>query len=245
MTEDEFRKTAEILQGKTQYLYYHVMGEPLTHPLLCDFIGIANEMGYKSCITTNGSLLEKKGDELIASGVYKVNISVHSFEDGNKEEHIKYIDSCIRFADKASKNGVLTVFRLWNNGHDGGLNDDTLSLMQEKLKGEWKKGTRGYRIRHKLHLEYGERFDWPDMGAENGGKNVFCYGLKDHFGILCDGTVIPCCLDHEGDIDLGNIFEMPLDEILSGNRAVSIKEGFQNRCAVEELCQKCGYARRF
>ena len=245
MTEEEFRHIAGALQGKTGHLYYHLMGEPMTHPLLCRFIGIASELGFKSCVTTNGSLLAARGDELIASGVYKVNISVHSFEDGSKEDYLRYIDSCITFADKASKAGVLTVFRLWNSGHDGGLNAETIALMQRRLEGEWKLGTRGYRIRHKLHLEFGERFDWPDMEAGDFGEDVFCYALKDHFGILCDGTVVPCCLDHEGNIALGNIFDSDPDSILSGERAVRMREGFMSRCASEALCRRCGYARRF
>jgi len=245
MTEDEFKTVAEKLRPFTDYLYYHVMGEPLTHPQLCSFIKTANEMGYRSAVTTNGSLLAEKGDELIGSGVYKVNISVHSFEDGEKEDYIKYIGDCMDFADKASRSGVLTVLRLWNNGHDGGLNDETLSLMKARLEGEWKEGARGYRIRHKLHLEYGERFDWPDMAAENYGNDVFCYGLRDHFGVLCDGTVIPCCLDHEGDIPLGNIFRENIEDILSSERAANMAEGFSKRCATEELCKRCGYARRF
>ena len=245
MTEDEFKIVAKKIRPITDYIYYHVMGEPLTHPKLCDFISIANEMGFKSAVTTNGSLLEKRGDELIKSGVYKVNVSVHSFEDGDKEDYLRYINSCIEFADKASKNGVLTVLRLWNNGCDGGLNDETLSLMKEKLEGEWKEGARGYRIRHKLHLEYGERFEWPDMEADNFGNEVFCYGLRDHFGILSNGMVIPCCLDHEGDIPLGNIFEEDIEDILNSERAKAMLEGFSCRNATEELCQKCGYARRF
>jgi len=94
-------------------------------------------------------------------------------------------------------------------------------------------------------LEYGERFAWPDLDAEDGGNQVFCYGLKDHFGILCDGTVIPCCLDHEGDLALGNIFTQPIQEILQSDRANAMRQGFRNRKASEELCRKCGYARRF
>ena len=93
--------------------------------------------------------------------------------------------------------------------------------------------------------EYGERFDWPDMNATCYGDSVFCYGLGDHFGILSDGSVIPCCLDSEGDITLGNIFEKPVNDILATERAVSIREGFKNRKATEELCKRCGYARRF
>ncbi len=245
MTFEEFRHIASSLRPLTDYLYFHVMGEPLTHTELCDFIKYAAEMGFKCAVTTNGTLIEGRGDELISSGVYKVNLSVHSFEGESGELYEKYINSLCDFADKASNGGVLTVLRLWNKGCDGGLNDRTLEILKERLVGEWKWGSRGARIRHKLHLEYGDRFDWPDMQADRVGDSVFCYGLRDHFGILCDGSVIPCCLDHEGDITLGNIFQTPICNILSSERAEKILHGFDTRCATEELCKRCGYATRF
>ncbi len=245
MTVEEFKIIADSLVGITDYLYFHVMGEPLTHPDLPVMIAYATSRGFKCAITTNGTLLDKRADELLSSGVYKVNLSVHSFEDGDDASHAGYIDSLCRFADKASGAGVLTVLRLWNKGHDGGMNDKTLDLIKSRLDGEWKWGSRGARIRHKLHLEYGDRFDWPDMSADYIGDEVFCYGLRDHFGILCDGRVIPCCLDREGVITLGNAFETPISDILSSDRAVAILRGFDRRCAVEELCKRCGYATRF
>ena len=245
MSLEEFSLIANKLIGVTDYIYFHVMGEPLTHPELPRFIEYATSLGFKCAVTTNGTLVTKRADELISSGVYKVNLSVHSFEEGEEEQYLSYIESLADFADKASNAGVLTVLRLWNKGYDGGLNDRTLEILKEKLLGEWKWGSRGARIRHKLHLEYGDRFDWPDMEAENMGSCLFCYGLRDHFGILCDGRVIPCCLDREGEITLGNVYETPIREILSSERAMAILHGFDNRVAVEELCQKCGYARRF
>ncbi|MBR4944951.1 MAG: SPASM domain-containing protein, partial [Peptococcaceae bacterium] len=78
-----------------------------------------------------------------------------------------------------------------------------------------------------------------------GSSNVFCYGLRDQLGVLCDGTVVPCCLDHDGDLALGNLFQQTLDEILQSPRAQAIYQGFSNRQAVEPLCRRCGYARRF
>ena len=89
------------------------------------------------------------------------------------------------------------------------------------------------------------RFSWPDMQADDGGNSVFCYGLKDHFAILCDGRVVPCCLDREGAITLGNVLEAPIDEILTSPRATAMRQGFCERRAAEELCRRCGYARRF
>lgn len=250
MTYEEFDKLTNDLVGVTQYIYYHLMGEPLTHPQLCDFIRLANSKGFKSAVTTNGTLLDKVGADLIAAGVYKVNISVHSFEENldenSKEKYQNYIEKCLKFADEASKAGVLTVLRLWNNGCDEGRNADILCRLKDKFPdGEWKFSANGARIRHRLHLEYGERFEWPDSEAEDRGEHVFCYGLADHFGILCDGTVVPCCLDSDGIIRLGNAFEEKIADILDSPRAQKIRDGFAQKTACEELCRRCGYARRF
>jgi len=96
-----------------------------------------------------------------------------------------------------------------------------------------------------VYLEWCERFEWPDLSAQEGGGGGFCYGLLDQIGVLWDGTVVPCCLDHEGDIPLGNLFETSLDKILDTPRSRTIYDGFSQGRAAEELCRKCGYARRF
>ena len=245
MTEAEFETVTDKLQGVTKYIYYHVMGEPTSHPQLAKFIKIANGKGFKSAVTTNGTLLRKVGDRLIESGVYKVNISVHSFENEVGEDYESYLTDCFDFADKASAAGVLVILRLWNKGGDERHNSDIERRLLERFPYEWKRSERGARIRDKLHLEYGERFVWPDISEADMGDKVYCYGLNDHFAILCDGTVVPCCLDHEGDIPLGNVFKCELSEILGCGRAEAIKNGFQRRTASEELCRKGGYARRF
>lgn len=246
MTLSEFSHILDELNGITEYIYLHVMGEPLTHPKLCEFIALATARGFKCAITTNGTLLGKCRDVLLDSGVYKINISVHSFENGTNEEYLSYINSCIDFADEASKREILTVLRLWNRGYDEGRNVDTLAILRSRFAdGEWREGERGARIRHRLHLEWGDRFEWPDSERDIIGNEVFCYGLSDHFGILVDGRIIPCCLDREAAIELGNIYEDSLADALSSDRAQKIREGFIHRCAVEDLCKKCGYARRF
>lgn len=245
MSYSEFDLITDKLIGVTEYIYYHVMGEPTSHPLLPDFIKLANKKGFKSAITTNGSLLKKTGDRLIESGVYKVNISVHSFEQGDDCELTSYLDDCFEFADKSSSSGVLTVLRLWNNGADQVYNSLIEQKLAERFSGDWKRSSRGARLRDKLHLEYGDRFVWPDINAEDMGSKVFCYGLRDHFAILCDGTVVPCCLDHDGDIPLGNALHDDIGSVLASEKAMNIKNCFDRKEAAEELCRKCGYARRF
>lgn len=251
MSLGEFARIVGSLRGVTEYLYLHVLGEPLSHPMLPTFIEYAAKNGFKVAITTNGTLLRDKGDDLIRAGAYKVNISLHSFEkEGSPELQRKYVESCIDFADKASKNGVLCVLRLWNKTELHSpeieeLNSYTLTLLHEHFNTEWTLGARGARIRDKLHLEYGERFEWPDAQSADLGERVFCHGLSDHFGILSNGTVIPCCLDADGEIALGNIFEEDIRAILSSERALAIKNGFAKKIAAEELCKRCPYARRF
>ena len=245
MSPEEFETALQKLTGVTGYLYYHLMGEPLTHPRLPELIAMATRLGFKSQITTNGTLLASRGQALIDARVHKVNISIHSFEEGSDENYVNYINSCLDFADRASRAGIIVVLRLWNNGYDAGRNISTLDLAKAKFPWDWKEEPRGIRIQNKLFLEHGDRFDWPDLGAADGGDGVFCHGLRDHFGVLSDGTVVPCCLDHNGDIPLGNVFGQSVEEILNSPRARAMVDGFSCRKATEELCRKCGYARRF
>lgn len=245
MNREEFARVLEQLEGHTGYLYYHLMGEPLTHPDLPAFIQMAGARGFRSMITTNGTLLDRHGAQLLDAGVHKVNISVHSFETGGEAAHTDYIAKVAAFAGQAVRDGTIVNLRLWNSGCDGGKNHTTLALLHRHFPEDWSENTRGYRIRDKLFLEWGERFRWPDRDAPVLGDTVTCYGMRDHFGILSDGSVVPCCLDSDGSITLGNIFREDLDAIVSSPRAVAMAKGFSNRTATEELCRRCGYCRRF
>lgn len=246
LTAEDFAILAGKLRPHTEYLYFHLMGEPLLHPELKKLLAAAGELGFKVIITTNGTLLDRAGEALLSSeAVHKVNISLQSFEANAGGAPEKYIDTCADFAARASKSGKICVLRLWNNNGLSSLNGEIMAILQRHFPGEWKQSRMSLSLSDKVWLEPGDKFDWPDLNAENRGDSCFCYGLRDQVGVLCDGTVVPCCLDHEGDIALGNLFESSLDEILSGERARAIYEGFSRRQAVEELCRKCGYARRF
>ena len=245
MTEEEYAHILKQLTGKTQYLYHHLMGEPLVHPELPRFIQMACRAGFRPMLTTNGTLLDRRGDALLIPGLHKVNISLHSFEADQPENHRQYLSRIAEFAEKANRLGILISLRLWNKGFDEGRNDTALETLKLLLPGQWTQNTRGYRIRDRLFLEWGERFDWPDQNAPDNGNRVYCHGLQDHFGILCDGTVVPCCLDSDGVINLGNVFREELSDILASPRAKAIVEGFRQRKAPEDLCRRCGYARKF
>lgn len=246
MTAEQFEAVAGKLKGHTDYLYFHLMGEPLLHPELERLLDVAGEMGYKVIITTNGTLIPKQGELLINStAVHKVNISLQSFEANIGGELEAYIMSCASFARQMSSAGKLCVLRLWNSGGLESLNGQIESILEKEFSKPWRESRGSRCLADKVWLEPGEKFDWPNVGEQDLGESCFCYALRDQAGILCDGTVVPCCLDHEGDIALGNIFESSMEEILSSPRARAIYDGFSRRLAVEELCRKCGYARRF
>ena len=245
MSEAEYAHVLAQLAGKTQYIYHHLMGEPLVHPLLPRFIEMACQAGFRPMLTTNGTLLDRLGDSILLPGLHKINISLHSFEGDRRDAHTQYLRQVAEFAEKANKKGILISLRLWNNGCDEGKNSTAMETLRACLPGDWTENTRGYRIRDRLFLEWGDRFAWPDQQAPDAGDCLFCHGLKDHFGILSDGTVVPCCLDSDGVITLGNVFRQELSDILASPRAQAIVEGFRRRKAAEDLCRRCGYARKF
>lgn len=174
-----------------------------------------------------------------------MSISLHSFEEDDEAGYRAYLQQVAEFADIATQNGMIVNFRLWNRGADGGRNDIAISFLQSRFSDPWTENTRGYRLRHKLFLEWGDRFIWPDENNPEGSGQLTCYGLRSQFGILCDGTVVPCCLDSEGVINLGNVFTQNLGEILESPRAQAIAEGFRNHKAVEDLCRRCPFAQKF
>ena len=246
MSEPEFSSLLPKLRPYSDYLYFHLMGEPLCHPQLDRFLQLAGEAGFKVILTTNGTLLQKQQAILSASpALHKVNISLHAFEANDLSVPFEqYLTDCFRFG-QSMEGKIIIVYRLWNNGGADALNEKILAAMHVHFPGSWQETRKGIRIADRVFLEYGDKFDWPDLSAPDGNDRVFCYGLRDQIGVLCDGTVVPCCLDHEGDLNLGNLHETSMEEILKSPRARSIYQGFSSKKAAEPLCRRCGYARRF
>jgi radical SAM protein with 4Fe4S-binding SPASM domain len=108
----------------------------------------------------------------------------------------------------------------------------------------YKQKKKSLRIASKILLNFDNYFQWPSLQSTH-DSDASCHALKSHIGILADGTVVPCCLDGEGVINLGNLNNTPLKEVLSSQRAQDMIEGFRQNKAVEELCRKCSYKDRF
>jgi len=251
MSTEEFSIVLKKIKPYTKYIYLHVMGEPLLHPRLGDFLKIAKEHSLPVCITTNGTLLSQKGKTVIdSSAVHKVSISLHAPEGNGIFDLGDYLRSAVGFSREAAEKGIYTVFRLWNGDSAEGLgknsgNVEIENYLRREFPDEWQARPKGYRLSKNIFLEYDGVFTWPTDSKAEEKYEGFCHGLSAQIAILADGQVVPCCLDANGEIPLGNIFEKELGEILEGEHAVKIRQGFASGKIVDPLCRKCTFARKF
>ena len=250
MTPEEFRQLAARLRPYGTYLMLHVMGEPLLHPQLAELLDIAGELDFRVCLVTNGTLLPRQLPTLEGSpALHKLSVSLHSFEgsaqSGDMSAYLRGVwDAVLPLSQK----GTLCALRLWNEGTAQRCNAEIINFLSNQIGQNAEalpQDARGNRtLSPNLFLERAERFAWPDLSAPETGAN-FCHGLTRQLAVLCDGTVTPCCLDSEGTIALGNLFTQTLPEILQSPRAAAMAAGFAARRPSEDLCRRCGYARRF
>lgn len=258
LSVEEFSHIINEISPFTNYIYLHIMGEPLLHKNLKDFIEIAGEKNVKVNLTTNGTLLNKEKKFLLNSNALRqINISLHSFEANDQNLNLHdYVRTVMQFVKEAMINSKLICsVRLWNMDFGGlkganSLNKDILLLIEKELGineslEENLSKNHSCKIGNNVYINMANKFEWPDINKDLMKEEVFCYGLRDQLGILVDGTVVPCCLDSEGTINLGNLFEQNLESILTSDRAKNLYDGFSNRKAVEDLCKRCGYATRF
>lgn len=258
MNRQEFDYIINEIKEYTDHVYFHLMGEPLLNKNIEDFLDECYKNGVMVNLTTNGTLLNKNLEKLInAKALRQVNISLHSFEANESNiELYEYIKSVTDFINEArKKSDIICAIRLWNMDSEelkgaNQLNLDILSLLEKNLNldfslAEKLQETHKIKLKDKVYLNMAEKFNWPDISINSISEEVFCHGLRNQVGILVDGTVVPCCLDSEGTIELGNIFKESFASILEGERAANIYNGFSRRVAVEDLCKRCGYATRF
>ena len=248
MSPDEFRIVVEKIRPYTNYIYLHVLGEPLLHPQLDEILTIAETANLNINITTNGGLLERKKEMLLTHSIRQVNISLHDAEENiPSEKWTDYLKSVFDFSIIASTKTYISL-RLWNSSNTASEAFNTLCLNEiskkfdlstqeitEKTKGN------GLKLAEHIFLQKAPRFEWPDENGIKSQTQKNCYALRDHIAILADGQIVPCCLDADANMKLGNIFNDELSEILQSERAKNIKKGFEQRKIVEPICATCGF----
>lgn len=258
MEVERFNKILEQIKPYTDYIYLHVKGEPLLHPKIDEFLDLSYDKGFKVNITTNGTIIDKVKDNIIMKkALRQMNFSLHSF-DGNEgyDNKHEYLNDIFKFVKEArEKTDIIISLRLWNLDEDNETNlqkqrnHEILEVIEKEFNLDYKIQEKitpgsGVKIMDKVYLNQDHEFKWPDLKEEEDDGIGFCYGLRDQAGILVDGTVVPCCLDGEGVVNLGNIENEGFSNIMESERVSNIYEGFSRREVVEELCRKCGYRKK-
>jgi MoaA/NifB/PqqE/SkfB family radical SAM enzyme len=252
-----FRKIIEQVSPITEQVCFHLMGDPLVHPKLSELVDICDEFGARVFFVTNGVLLREKHMGLLLRPAFRqVNFSLHSFHDNFPErDPTEYLERIFAYTERALlvRPDLYINYRLWNLEDvrgTGAKNRDILERVQKRFSTQI--GTdidvrhrKSRHLRGRLYMHFDTEFTWPSLDLPPMGALGRCHGLSSHFGILVDGTVVPCCLDKEGAIALGNLQSAPLAEILESPRALAVLNGFRNGKLVEDLCQRCQYIERF
>ena len=256
MDKKLFESIVKQVQPFTRLLCLHVMGEPMYHPDLGEFLDICHKYGQDVAIVTNGVLLNDSNQELLLNpAVVQVNFSIQSFENNYKgQDNKSYLERIFKFTKKAfiERPDLHINYRLWNaESFEKALemNERTISrireafdISKEKMNGI---SLLGNNLLNNLFLNLSENFDWPTMDMPYQSSRGHCHALKNQLAILSDGTVVPCCFDCEGIIKLGNANEDSLVDILNSERAMKMFNGFKKQQLVEPLCQRCTYIKRF
>ncbi len=253
----KFEKVLKEVVPLTKDVCLHLMGEPLAHPEIVEILKVSQTHKASLQITTNGLLIKKLGDILINSpSLRQINFSLQAFKDNFPDRPLEgYLDPIRAFIKTAFENrpDLYINLRLWNHGTESfSENEDIIQYFEENFSFNLKRTVDVGSIKSKkvfedkrLYFHFDSRFDWPSPHYPPQGEQGTCQGLRNHFGIHADGTVVPCCLDKEALIDLGNCFNDSVENILNSKRAQDIKVGFENGRLVEDLCQKCTYIKRF
>ncbi len=252
MELDFFEKILTQISPYTKEVALHVMGDPLTLSNLSDFLDIAQKLKIKVMITTSGAYLHLHKN-LFHKSVRQINISLNSFNKSSmKHSYDEYMNEILKLCDKREDDEVFINLRLWNLDIRGSENRYNRQIFK-KLSSHFHikfdedlilKPPKSIRLAKKILVHFDSYFQWPSLRSQN-RTDGYCHGLISQIAILADGTVVPCCLDGEGVINLGNIHTKKLEDILSSKRAKDIVKGFKNTKAKEEFCQKCRYKDRF
>lgn len=234
MSEKEFKIILEKLKNHTKYLYFHVLGEPLMHPKINEFINLAS-LSYKVNITTNGYLIEKIKNN---KNIRQLNMSLHSYNSKYNINLDDYLNHIFEVVDTLENTFI--SYRLWGNSSNV---DKILNKLNEKYNTSLSKNSlkKNNKLKDNIYLNKEGEFIWPSMNNNYYNENGKCYGLIDHIGVLVDGTIIPCCLDTLGIINLGNIFKDDISSLKDNKLCNEMVRGFKNNKKVHELCKKCKF----
>ncbi|WP_164499060.1 radical SAM/SPASM domain-containing protein [Helicobacter pylori] len=243
-----FEKICKEAAPLTPIITFHVLGDPCKLKNLNHYLNAAKRFSLKVDLVTSGAYL-CDFETLLQDAIYQISISLDAgLDNHNKLNQHRYIQKILEFCRyKCEKNSeVFLNLR---------IQDGTLEKHQNLIKPflesfecvslETLKSQGRARLFKKSFLNIQKTFKWPNLNAPNPlnqeSKIPYCYGLIKQIAILSNGVVVPCCMDTQAHINLGDLNHTPLKDILNSQKAMAIKTHFLKGEALELLCKNCSY----
>jgi len=258
LSPEKFRTILKKVLPYTEQICLHLMGEPLAHPEFSEILQICDEEHATIHLTTNGTLLSKFGFDLFfkSKSIRQINFSIHSYKDNFPNQDLRpYLYDILLFSKQAieQRPNLYINYRLWNLQQNDQMRSENQDIIDhvceffqvpinERIDVTSKKSKN---ITGRIYFHFDSRFEWPSLNNPLHGDKGFCHALSQQLGIHADGTVVPCCLDKEAAIPLGNVLLQNFEEILNSQKLIKMRDGFKNHVLTEELCKKCSYIKRF
>jgi radical SAM protein with 4Fe4S-binding SPASM domain len=250
----EFEAILKQVAPLTETVCLHLMGEPLAHPRFLEILTVCERYNTQVDLTTNGILIRRYKEQIInANCVRQVNFSLQAFKDNFPDRDLApYLLPIFDFVKSAQdvRPELYTNFRLWNQESADADNEEIFlkieSYFQIAINRNVETGAiKSKNIWNRLYLHFDSRFEWPSFLLPHQGTQGRCHGTVSHIGIHADGSVVPCCLDKNAAINLGNVKEQSLNDIINSERFTQMRNGFLKGVLVEDFCQHCTFINRF
>lgn len=243
---EEFEYILKQAKNYTDFIYLHVQGEPLSHPHFNEILDLCDTYQMHVQLVTNATFLNQYLDLYKHPSIRKVSLSLQSIEY-QKVDLDTYMNTILSFVQACiTENKPIVELRFWRNDQYEltktkalleRLNQEyTLSLTERKNH---------YRISENVYVDFDNMFTWPDITSNALSQNGTCLGAKQQIAILSNGDVVPCCLDTDAHVLLGNIFKQSLDEIFNDEPYKQLVKEFNDHKIHNPFCLRCTYRLRF
>ncbi len=240
LTLEEIEDCLIQIRPFCDYIYLHILGEPLLHPDFEKTLDLLDSYGFKLQLVSNGTLLYKYPDILKHSCLRKLSISLHSISNVDIDnKYFKTIDRLIENNDK-----VIELRFYDRDNLDDRLKNYLLEL-EERYGCSDTKRINSYKLKDNLYIYFEKMFRWPYINDPIISKNGTCHGAIDMIAITSKLDVTICCLDPEAHNRIGNLKKDKLKDILESKEYLDYVESFRNHKLISKLCERCGYRLRF
>lgn len=239
MTTAIFEHVLTEIAPYGDHLYFHVKGEPTLHPDLEHFLDRAFQKQKKVHLVTNGTLLQHLDFDLGAHpALASLVISLHSLQELPEIAQDAILGDLTQFITQNRQRPFTLYLRLWNH------NNGRLVTWLSELVGSqvtYTPSKQRQRLMDNLVLDTDQTFDWPDLSHPEVTRHGTCYGGLKMMAILSDGTITPCCLDHNGHMALGNLLTTSLTDLINQPRYRNFRRQLEQGYFAETLCQRCTF----